>query len=389
MTLLVIVGLFPWAAYRVPMPMDQMARLYSRWPDVTVYYLDPNWPASPGLLWRHATEGRAAAHCWRLWPLSEGDGEGSASAAGPVFLDVEGRAVSPAELLAALDAAERVVVGAHSFWPQLSRRVALTLLPDAVYYDCHETVVAMGGGPDWAAHQWLVARADAVLAISPLVAEAVRALGREPLLLGNGIDGRRFAAAPPAPPAWTFGFVGSFYDWVDVPALQALAAACPNETIVLMGPVHESMGQAYAELTALPNVIAHPGVAYGDVPATLQQIEVCLLPRLLTPDSMACDPLKLYEYLAAGRPAASTRLPAAEALAGAVYLAEGGALFAAEAQRALADVRAGRFDPAPGRLAVAGRTWEARCVAVWDALGLPGTTGARAAASGDLGRLHS
>ena len=366
MTVLVMVGLFPWSAYRVPTPMDQMARVYSRWPDVAVYCVDPNWAVSPGERWRQATEGQSPAQCWRVWPLSAE--EASSTAAGAVFLDVEGRSASPTELLAALDGAERVVVGAHSFWPEVCRRLVEALSPDAVYYDCHETVVTLAGGPARAAHQWLVAHADAVAAISPAVADAVRGLGREPLLLGNGIDGECFAAARPAEPEYGFGFVGAFYDWLDVPALEALAVACPDETLALIGPVHESMGQAYERLAALPNVAARPGVGYGEVPDLLQRIEVCLLPRRLTPDSMACDPLKLYEYLAAGRPVASTRVPAAEALGALVYLADGGARFVAAAQAALADVRAGRFDPAAGRAAMAARTWEMRCATIWSAL---------------------
>lgn len=370
-TALVVVGLGPWLDHRVAMPMDQMARVYSRYPDVAVYYIDPHGAASPGARWRQATEGAAPAACWRLQPVPIG------AAGGPspgVFVDVVGQAVAAAALVAALDAVQRVVFLAHSFWPEVCRRLVETLQPDAVLYDCHETAVTMASGTAAAAaHAWLAGRADVVLAISPAVAQAIERQGRTPMLLGNGIEVERFARQPPAAPEWTFGFLGSFYDWVDVSALHALADAFPGETLALVGPVHESMGRAYERLTARPNVIGHPAVPHRDVPAILQRMELCLLPRLLTPDSLACDPLKLYEYLAAGRPVVSTRLPAAEALADVVYLAEGGAHFVQEATRALADVRSGRFGArqGAGRAAVAARTWEARCRTAWDALPPP------------------
>lgn len=372
-TMLLVMGLFPWLDHRVAMPMDQMARVYSRYPDVDVYYLDPNWPSAPSARWRQWAEGTPAAYCWRLGPLSAASGAMTAAADGPrsVFVDIEGHAVLVEAFLAALDAADRVVCLAHAFWPELCRRVVETLLPDAVIYDCHETVVTMSGGPTRAAHEWLVARADVVLAISPAVAQAVERLGRTPMQLGNGIEVERFAAEPPARPQWTFGFLGSFYDWVDVSALHALAEAFPDETLALVGPVHESMGRAYERLTARRNVNAHPGVPHAEVPAILQRMELCLLPRRLTPDSLACDPLKLYEYLAAGRPVVSTRLPVAEALDDVVYLADSGAGFVEAAARALADVRTGRFDAdraAGCRAAVATRTWEARCRAAWSAI---------------------
>ncbi len=369
-TVVLVVGLGPWRDHRVAMPMDQMARVYSRYPNVVVYYLDPNWAATPGARWRYATEPSNPAGCWVLRPDPR---EGSfAAALSTAFLDVRGYAVTGAALVAALDEATRVVCLTHSFWPDVCRRLVETLMPDAVIYDCHETVVAMASASrEGAAHAWLVDRADVVLAISPAVAQAVERLGRTPMRLGNGIEVARFQAAAPEAPQWTFGLVSAFSDWVDVAALQALAEAFPGESVALVGPVHQNMGRAYETLSARANVIAHPGVPHADVPAMLQRMEVCLLPRLLTPVSMACDPLKLYEYLAAGRPVVSTRVPSAVALADVVYLADGGPDFGSGAARALSDVRAGRFDAsrvAACRAAVATRTWDARCAAAWHAL---------------------
>ena len=369
-TVVLVVGLGPWLDHRVAMPMDQMARVYSRYPNVVVYYIDPNWAVTPGARWRLATEPSNPARCWVLRPAPEGEPVPDPSRA--VFVDVTGRAVAGAALVDALDAADRVVCLAHSFWPDMCRRLVETLQPDALIYDCHETVVKLASASsEGAAHAWLVDRADVVLAISPAVAQAVEGLGRTPMLLGNGIEVERFGAAVPAESDWTFGLLSAFSDWVDVPALHALADAFPGESLALVGPVHRSMGRAYEALASRPNVIAHPGVPHADVPATLQRMEVCLLPRLLTPVSMACDPLKLYEYLAAGRPVVSTRVPSAVALADVVYLADGGTNFGAGAERALGDVRAGRFDAsrvAAGRAAVMGRTWDARCAAAWRAV---------------------
>ena len=99
----------------------------------------------------------------------------------------------------ALGAAGRVVCLAHAFCLSCVGGWWRRCCPMRSF-DCHETVVTMSGGPALAAHDWLVARADVALVISPAVARAVERLGRTPMPLGNGIEVERFVAEPSAGP---------------------------------------------------------------------------------------------------------------------------------------------------------------------------------------------
>lgn len=361
-TTVVVVGLFPWADNRLATPMKHMARVLAGWENVQVFYLDTEWPAPPGTRWHHVATRRTLAQIWRIRPA----GEGLVPFA---FQNVAGTPASPETLYEAMESG-RVVVWANSFWSEQSWHIAETFWPDRLLYECHENVVAptMGSTPG---HTALLARADAVVAITEMVADHVRSHGATPVVLGNGVELDRFRDAGPAAPTWTFGFVGHFYEWLDVEALAALAEAFPEESLVLVGPVQDKMVADVERLKAYPNVHVRPAISYAEVPALLQSIEVCLLPRLLTPESVACDPLKLYEYLAAGRPVVSTALPAAVQAASVVYVAKPGADFVEACRLALAEARSGYFAGARvarGRQLVAGRTWEARAGAAWAAL---------------------
>jgi glycosyltransferase involved in cell wall biosynthesis len=48
------------------------------------------------------------------------------------------------------------------------------------------------------------------------------------------------------------------------------------------------------------------GKEHDDVPAYLQHADVLLVPHVVTPFTESLDPIKVYEYQAAGRPVIST-----------------------------------------------------------------------------------
>lgn len=358
----VVVGMYPWAYGYLSSAMQQMARSWARYPDARVFYVDGEWAAKPGERWAQYVSGQNVPHLWRICP--------AAGSAGVALRDVVAEQASADDLCAALDE-DICILYVHSFSPEQCWHLAESLMPDRMVYDCHESVMAWLAPSAAAVHAALVEQADLVVAISEMVAENLGSTGATPLLLGNGVDVDRFASAKRQSRRWTFGFVGQFYAWTDVEALDAVAEAFPSESLVLVGPVQTAMREQLDRLQRHPNVEVHPAVPYAEVPDYLQAMEVCLLPRLLTPASMACDPLKLYEYLAAGRPTVSTALPAALSASAAVYVAESGTGFVRACEQALVEARSGRFQAerqAVGRKLVQDRTWDARAAAVWQAL---------------------
>jgi len=103
------------------------------------------------------------------------------------------------------------------------------------------------------------------------------------------------------------GFLGSVAYWVDVESIAALARTRPDWTFVLVGPVRASIGA----LAGLPNVRIIGHRPYESLPRYLKRFDVCLNPY--KPDAVAegASPLKLYEYLASGKPVVSSDMPEA------------------------------------------------------------------------------
>ena len=48
---------------------------------------------------------------------------------------------------------------------------------------------------------------------------------------------------------------------------------------------------------------------YETLPSYLANIDVCLIPFKINQITLASNPIKMYEYLAAGKPVVSTALP--------------------------------------------------------------------------------
>jgi glycosyltransferase involved in cell wall biosynthesis len=136
--------------------------------------------------------------------------------------------------------------------------------------------------------------------------------------LPNGFDPALFSSAgaesksSPADlagvPRPLIGFVGVLFDFLDYELMEHVAKSLPGKSLVLVGPVESSSAEAVDRLTRLPNVHALGGKPRQDIPHYLAQFDVCINPFLRNAVSRSVNPLKVYEYLAAGKPVVSTPL---------------------------------------------------------------------------------
>jgi len=106
------------------------------------------------------------------------------------------------------------------------------------------------------------------------------------------------------------GFLGTIQYWIDFDLLKYIAIQKPRWSIVLVGPVG---GLAEIEkIKSLPNVYFLGRKPYEKVPNYLKGFDVCLNPYKIDEVSKHCSPLKLYEYLASGKPIVSVDMPEAK-----------------------------------------------------------------------------
>lgn len=210
----------------------------------------------------------------------------------------------------------------------------------------------------------LLIRADVALSLSHRLHERFSRLNQASLMLENGADyahyqPERLARIPVHPeveklPGPRIGFFGQIDARLDRSLMVDLARSHPDWRFVMAGRVK---GIDPAPLEAEPNIHLLGYQPYEDLPNLAAGIDAWIVPYVQDRLTHSCNPLKVYEYLATGRPVVSTPLDGLVACREAVGLALGPDQFRTALERALADPAAGR----ERRLEVAAaNTWEVR-----------------------------
>ena len=110
------------------------------------------------------------------------------------------------------------------------------------------------------------------------------------------------------------GFYGSISEWLDIKLLVQTIQQMPDWHFVFIGKAVVDISQ----LSCLKNVLLLGERAHECLPSYCQHWTASILPFVNNAQIEACNPLKLNEYLAAGRPIISTSFPAMEPFMGLV-----------------------------------------------------------------------
>lgn len=169
----------------------------------------------------------------------------------------------------------------------------------------------------------LVRSADLVVASSQALYDRLQTLHPSTLLLRNAADASHFHNPMPVAPELmsirgpVIGYYGAISDWFDIRLIGQLAARRPDWTFVLIG---HTFGCDTSVVERLPNIMLLGEKPYEQLPSYLHRFDVALIPFLENELTRATNPVKLYEYLAAGKPVVSTYLPELETVAGGLTL---------------------------------------------------------------------
>lgn len=186
-------------------------------------------------------------------------------------------------------------------------------------------------------------------------------------LIPNGVDFALFSRPQAEPrdlasiPHPRVGYAGMIKRQLDLALLLRMAKARPAWSIVLVGPVGNISGKEHivAALRQLPNVHFLGRKPATDLPAYIQHFDVCLMCYEMNDYTRYIYPLKMHEYLAAGRPAVSSPVPAVEQFADVVSLARSDPEWFAAIERALLEHRGDAERVAARRAAAQSHDWDA------------------------------
>jgi len=219
----------------------------------------------------------------------------------------------------------------------------------------------------------LAVRADMVAVTASELAERARSLAPAKLVvhIPHGVDFEHFSVPGPAPgdikafPAPIAIYVGSLREWFDSELVSWLAGSLPQISFVLIGPELAVRGR----LAGHPNLHLLGERPYSLIPYYLQAAQVGIIPfdRDSYPELVDhANPLKLYEYMAAGLPVVSTDWPVLRRLASPALLSRSRAEFRDNLLTAIE--RAGQLRHAGTEFARA-HSWDASYQALRAAVG--------------------
>lgn len=210
----------------------------------------------------------------------------------------------------------------------------------------------------------LIDRADVVVAASAPLRDARSDRRQDILLMRHGVEYQHFAAAwknPPAMPADLesmrppiIGFFGLIHHWIDLKLIARLAMERPDYSIVLIGDCKVDVSC----LRDLHNVHFLGRKSHSELPAYCAHFDAAMLPFVSTPMTRSINPIKMYEYLAAGLPIVSTPLPEARRFPQAILIGESTTEFVAACDASL-DLSSRKDRKAISAL-VERETWESR-----------------------------
>ncbi|GLT18915.1 glycosyl transferase [Vibrio zhanjiangensis] len=185
----------------------------------------------------------------------------------------------------------------------------------AVVYYCGDDFASLAGVDHHtiSTHENKLANiADLILGASPAICRKFDST--KTTLITHGVDYELFSQSAkrasdlPSNGRPIAGFYGSISNWLDYELIAKICLSNSNWDFVFIGPIE----LGYNPLPNLSNVYYLGPKPHHQLPSYSQHWDASLLPFKLNQQIMACSPLKLMEYLAAGTPVITTPFPALE-----------------------------------------------------------------------------
>jgi glycosyltransferase involved in cell wall biosynthesis len=165
----------------------------------------------------------------------------------------------------------------------------------------------------------LFRRSDLVVVSAQKLFESKKHFNPHTYIIRHGTDWRHFRKALddeteiPAEiadlPRPIIGFHGLLADWVDFALLKKTAEHFRDGSIVLIGKITVDAARKVKILDGVPNVHFLGRQPYAALPGFCKAFDAALNPFEINELTLAANPLKVREYLAAGLPVVSTDIP--------------------------------------------------------------------------------
>ncbi|MFP6639951.1 MAG: glycosyltransferase, partial [Myxococcota bacterium] len=206
-----------------------------------------------------------------------------------------------------LESEASIEIVQHPFWRQV-----VHLSPGArVIYDCMDNHGEFSTASEAliAEEEQLFQESDVVVTTSVELSKQV-AEKRDNTVIRNAAEVEHFSQRPERlaldKTRPIVGYFGAISAWFDSDLMTKAARTFPDWDFVLLGDRFEANTD---ELESLENVHFEGEVPYETLPAYLHAFDVCVIPFRIDDLIRCTNPVKVYEYLSAGKPVVATAMP--------------------------------------------------------------------------------
>lgn len=191
---------------------------------------------------------------------------------------------------------------------------------ELIYY-CVDEYTAFTGVSNGlrAIEEDLFRRSDLVIVSAEKLYGSKKHFNKNTHLIRHGTDWKHFRTAVeielPTPadiahlPRPVIGFHGLLADWVDYELIKKIAERFATGSVVLVGKIAIDAQEKIKTIAGIPNIHLLGRKPYEELPAYCRAFDVAINPFVVNELTLAANPLKVREYLAAGLPVISTDIP--------------------------------------------------------------------------------
>ncbi len=166
-------------------------------------------------------------------------------------------------------------------------------------------------------HNKMVMESDIVITTAEDIYIKAQEIRKDVLLLPNACDYEHFSN--PIPIEWKeldnicnnydviIGYYGAIADWFDFEIIKHCSEANPSWLFLIVG-------QAYPDILVknnidkYKNIVIWDRVEYNKLPYLLSKFHIAMIPFKVNEITQATSPVKIYEYMAGGKPIVSTNM---------------------------------------------------------------------------------
>jgi glycosyltransferase involved in cell wall biosynthesis len=200
----------------------------------------------------------------------------------------------------------------------------------------------------------MLEKVEAVTATADLLIEKFKYSGKPVFRIPNAVseDACDFQSVNSEPedikniPSPIAGYIGCISDWFDIDLLDGAVKADPDLNFVLIGPGRFGDLQnerKFEELLKNKNIYYLGPKKHCELPAYLKRFDAGIIPFQVIPLIECCNPVKVYEYFAAGKPVVSTYWKELDHFGGRIGFGSDGSEFSAKIREAILENSASKI----------------------------------------------